>query len=147
MAETRQLAKGFRRNTRILERMTEGISHEESLIAPPYDGNALNWIVGHIALSRNGVLNLLGIDPVEPHQLARYEKESAPVTPKSAYAVPFDDLREICTRMGDQIVEALNGLDDAALDKSIHGILWHETYHIGQLEILRRVLGRDDMRI
>ncbi|MEZ4607315.1 MAG: hypothetical protein R2865_11090 [Deinococcales bacterium] len=42
------------RNHRIIQRNLEGISAEESL-QKAGEGNNVNWIIGHIVASRNGV--------------------------------------------------------------------------------------------
>ena len=34
----------------------QGISHDESLVHPEPAGNCLNWVLGHVVATRNGVL-------------------------------------------------------------------------------------------
>ncbi len=42
---------------------SEGLNHQDSLIAPPGSENPANWILGHIITSRSNVLALLKVDP------------------------------------------------------------------------------------
>lgn len=60
---------------------TEGVSHAESLIQPQPAGNCMNWIVGHVMSSRQGLIALLGEERVWPAELTtRFKRSSAPVT-------------------------------------------------------------------
>jgi hypothetical protein len=33
---------------------------------------------------------------------------------------------------------------EVSLEKAVAGLHWHETYHVGQLELLRQLAGTDD---
>ena len=45
---------------RVLQRNLEGVSHEQSLQRPASGANNLNWVLGHVAHARVGVVRLLG---------------------------------------------------------------------------------------
>ena len=75
------LANGFEGNTWVINQEVEGLIYAESLIQPPYHGNCLNWVVGHIVQSRCRVLDLLGEPSIwDDVQRARYASGSDPVT-------------------------------------------------------------------
>ena len=54
------LANGFESNTWVILKQVEGLTHEDSLIQPPFRGNCLNWVLGHIADNRNTMLRFAG---------------------------------------------------------------------------------------
>jgi len=61
IAET--LADYYGLTYRVIKRQLEGVTHEESLVQPPFRGNCLNWVLGHIVVSRATVLTTLGEIP------------------------------------------------------------------------------------
>jgi hypothetical protein len=64
-----QLAEGFALNFRLMKMQCEGLSHADSLVQTPYNINCMNWVLGHIAVSRDRVLRLVG----EEHLLTEIE--------------------------------------------------------------------------
>lgn len=52
MIGPQQLAQAYARNTAIIKMQIEGLTHEESLLQPPFRANCLNWVLGHINVSR-----------------------------------------------------------------------------------------------
>ena len=47
----------------ILNRQTEGLTHQESLLQPQPGGNCLNWVVGHLVGNLVIILSVLAGDP------------------------------------------------------------------------------------
>lgn len=144
------LAQGYEANTWLIGRLTEGVSHEESLLQLPFDANCLNWVVGHIVHGRNTALTVLGEPALWPEEVAaRYRTGSRPITGLGAareLAALLVDLQATHERL----VDALGAMDDEALAETavtdrgekpraehVSGLQWHETYHIGQLELLQ----------
>jgi hypothetical protein len=77
--------ESFRRYFGITYRVTSmqaiGLTHEDSLIQPPFRGNCLNWVVGHILVGREPVLTYLGESlPWTEVVSNRYKRHSAAVT-------------------------------------------------------------------
>src|SRR5512139_3437070 len=68
------------RNLGIIKDQTRGLSDADSLLQPPFRGNCLNWVLGHIAANRNTMLLFLGEEPIlsEAHA-KRYAFGSEPV--------------------------------------------------------------------
>ena len=58
MDDSHLLRAELERNYSVLEMQLKDVTHEESLIQPPYSGNCLNWILGHLVLSRGTLLKL-----------------------------------------------------------------------------------------
>jgi uncharacterized damage-inducible protein DinB len=151
------MIQSFARTWRVIHRQTEGLSNADSLIQLPFRGNCLNWVLGHILVGRNRVLELLG----EPQlwgeaEKARYRTGSDPVTIE-AQALPLERLLADLDRSQEQIAAALesvspaylaepeeSGGDDQSRGQAVAFHHWHETYHTGQLELLRQLAGKND---
>jgi hypothetical protein len=152
-----QLLSGF--NTFVISKNLEGITQEESLAFSPAGGNCINWVAGHILSARNGTLRLLGADPMGADgELTPYLRGSGPLT--ADHALPISRLRDDLAESSRRIAAALETVTAEALGKttpfpavpggdgfsvgeSLMGLQFHESYHAGQLGILRRMVGRD----
>ena len=150
----------YRFSQYVLQRNTAGISHGESMIAPHEGGNCVNWILGHVVASRSSLLRLLGEEPVlgEAGE-KRYARGSTPLA-DAADALPLSELLAAFESSQERLVSGLKRLDPAMLSDApppgaaVPGIetlgqslaihSFHESYHIGQLGALRRILGKDD---
>lgn len=152
----KRICDTFATTNYIAQRQTAGLNTEDSLISPPFRGNTMNWILGHILVNRNSALEALGQAPyTSPEISAQYRSDSEPVT-DVAKAAALDDLLAGLQESYARIETALKELSDAALEKIVaeadqttlgdrlEGLAWHETYHIGQLELLRQLAGTND---
>jgi uncharacterized damage-inducible protein DinB len=140
---------------RVIGRQLEGVTHEESLVQPPFRGNCLNWVLGHIVVSREEALTILGEDlPWDESVASRYQRNSDPIT-SAEQAFPLAQLRALLDESQSRILAGLARLSPERMDiretedtDSIGERLtfanWHETYHVGQLELLRQLAGKND---
>ena len=129
----------------------EGITHSDSLFYPLHGGNCPNWVLGHIVWSRNSVLGLLGEAPVWNEQVAsRYQRGSEPFADASE-AQPLEEILAAFDDSQDTILTALKRTTEPALaaphkqgtvGQRLAFLHCHEAYHIGQLGLLRRLLGK-----
>ena len=157
--DPKTIAYQFGLTANVLERNVGDLSHDDSLIGPEKGGSCLNWVVGHITRTRNSALGMLT------------KKHPFPMTDFDAYddrtGVPFTkenalSLAELMRRfraMQEPLVDAVKALPAEALaapasfspsgnPKETVGSLmvsfaFHESYHVGQTGILRRVAGRE----
>jgi hypothetical protein len=152
MASPRSVAviDDYEFNTWLIHRQVDGVSDEASLLQLPFEANCLNWILGHIVWRRNTVLSTLGLDPIwDDETVAKYKTDSHPIR-YQANARPFSSLILDLDQTQQAISAALQAADDTDLDEMVEndrglkkviehllGFHWHETYHLGQLEILR----------
>ena len=151
------LIQDFERTTWIIESQAKGLTHADSVRQLPFRGNCFNWVVGHILQSREVILTLLGGEPAwfPNRELDRYKRGSDPIT-SAAEAVPFEELLRVVRESHEQIIARLKELDAAelaviideerqrSLGERVAWFHWHETYHTGQLELLRQLAGTDD---
>ena len=160
MLNATNLVEAFGRNVMLVKMQTAGISQAESLVAIPSGSNCLNWVLGHLAISRDDVLEALGQPALGIPGGERYKRGSEPVSATSADALDIEVLLGWFERGQEQIAAALGDLDDAALacpikrgdrtmtlGERIFFLYFHETYHVGQTEIFRQLSGRNDKLI
>ncbi len=144
-------------NNYTFHRNTEGISHEQSLVQPPAGGNCLNWVVGHLASSRDLMRGVLGLEPaLGEGEHPVYARSSEPLT-DAAKAESFERLTAAFAEDQDEIVAAVAALPPEKLAAPapfspaknpeetvatlLAGLVFHESYHIGQTGVLRRIAG------
>ena len=153
-----KLAKNYKRNATIIKWQADGLSHADTLIQTPYHINCLNWVLGHIAEGRDGVLEEVGTDRVaNPGELDRYLYESEPILGEGPGVVPLERLLEIISTTQERLEAALGALsaEDLAVETTedertttladrVHFAYFHDTYHTGQTELLRQVAGKND---
>ena len=153
------LADYFARNVNILKMQIEGLSHQDSLVQLPFRANCLNWVVGHLVTNRLSVLRLLAArPPFDSELVSRYERESEPVTGDGPGILPLNELIGLLEQLQAQIAALLADITDEELSREIaffgsheHPISYwlfffyfHDTYHVGQTELLRQAAGKDD---
>lgn len=150
------LIKSFGRNVWIVEKQTAGLSHADGLLRPPFRGNSLNWVLGHVVVSRQSALKRLGVtaELLSEEEVVLYRRGAEPLG-EGDQAAPLEKLVSGMRQSQEQLVEALEAADlnqvidqdGNTLRENIQTICWHETYHVGQLELLRQLAGTDDVVI
>lgn len=156
MVSSEKMIDLFVRTHWIMAKQTEGLTHADSLLQLPFRGNCLNWVLGHIMVNRDKVLQALGEAPLfEETEGSRYKRGADPITDADS-AISLKRLLEaleesqerIVTRLKATAAETLDAVVDVekgrTLRDRIEFLHWHETYHSGQLEILRQLSGVDD---
>ncbi|MBI4576008.1 MAG: DinB family protein [Planctomycetes bacterium] len=149
-----ELAMRFHFNEGLLDMLTEGFTPEDWRHRAGEANHAL-WLLGHVSVSRRFLRRLLGEQlPPVPWE-AHFARGSRPGPAADAVeaAVLYEDFRE----SGRAIAGALRAMDPEAARAPVKAAFpdgsetvlgaadflhFHETYHLGQLGLLRRVLGR-----
>ena len=153
------LIQTFRLAARVVDMNLDGISHENGLKRPLGEGNCANWIAGHILVTRDLFLTRQGVTPfLSGDEAAPYARGSGPLLAGEP-CMDMDRLREGLKRTGEDFITVLTGLDEAALEAELSPndfpvpvevktlsalltlLLFHESYHAGQIGIVRRSLG------
>jgi uncharacterized damage-inducible protein DinB len=158
MITPKELAEGFARNLGIIMSQTKGLDHADSIIQPPVRGNCMNWVLGHIADNRNAVLERLGQPRIlNEQQGKRYGYGSEPVCADGEDVLKLEELLSMLKSSQETIAAVLERITPEELAREIEGfrgktflgsflffVYWHETYHVGQTELLRQLAGTDD---
>ena len=146
----------YKTNHYVVTRQIEGLTHEDSLLQLPFRGNCLNWVLGHIIVSREDVLEMLGIKREwSEEEMARYQYGSEPITSADDPAIlSLDRLRADFERTEAQLADRFAEVSEQQLAvkderertvmERVLFLAWHEGYHAGQTEYLRQLAGKDD---
>jgi hypothetical protein len=154
LPEAQELIDDYATNTWLIHRHVDGISDADSLRQLPFEANCLNWILGHILWRRNSALAALGLAPLwDAATAAVYATGSAPITgPEAArpFALLLADLDQTQQMLGAALQQATAATLEMVVENDrgkkpviehLKGFHWHETYHVGQLDILRAFVG------
>jgi uncharacterized damage-inducible protein DinB len=155
MNQQNELVESFATTSWLVGRFGEGLSHEDSVASPPFRANSFNWVLGHILVSRDQALSLLKKEVVlTAEERVLYETGSEPLELRTAVALDrlLNAMESSQERLAEGLMSAsledLTAVYDEERDQTvgdrIKGLHWHETYHVGQLEILRQVNGERD---
>ncbi|MGI9253408.1 MAG: DinB family protein [Thermomicrobiales bacterium] len=152
-----QLADEYAGNARILFRQADGLTHADSLLQPPFRGNCLNWVLGHIAVHRDYVLEAMGQEKILGEgPVPRYDFGSAPILEDGPDVLPLETILAAIARQQERIAETLATItpehlaseapksEPRTVAQMAAFLYWHETYHVGQTELLRQLAGMDD---
>ncbi len=142
----------------VLHANVDGLTHSESLVTPEPAGNSLNWVVGHLVATYNRFLPAIGGAAVwSDEQSAAYRRGSSLLDP--ADALPFEEIMEAFRAAHAAVVERVAELEPQQLaapapyspgnnpDETIASLAtvlaFHQSYHVGQTGMLRRIAGHD----
>jgi uncharacterized damage-inducible protein DinB len=156
--DAKTLLKMFGVSHGVMRMNLDSLDHEASLVQPRPAGNCINWVVAHILAVRDQMFGVLGLEPVLGESGIRYRRGSPPVR-EASDAIPFPDLLAALTRSQERLEGALAGYTPEQLAAPFDGARLpgrpstvaevliffhvHESYHAGQLGVLRRVAGRE----
>ena len=147
----------YKNNHDIIHKQLAGITQVDSLLQLPFRGNCMNWVVGHILGIRGEALEQMGLpgtfNAVE-EQIYGYGSD--PITSPDKAC----DLNELVSRLDMSLDRVIAGLQTLSSEDQIRStkiwrgqmpviaalsyIQWHESYHTGQLELLRQLAGKND---
>ncbi len=159
MISTQHLIDFYARNVEIIKMQTGDLTHEESLIQLPFRSNCLNWVVGHVLANRCNILDLLGAEDLRPEvNLDHYERESDPIVGEGEGVLLLEDLIHHLEDSQLRLETALDQETEESLQRMVpyrdrpekevafwlFFLYFHDSYHVGQTEILRQAAGKDD---
>lgn len=135
------IQKLFSSNERIFKITFEGISQEESL-REMHNCNSANWILGHLVFIRNGVLTPLGLAPIADEKMKDVYGRGV-VKPDMKKALPLDTLKKMYEESQPGIIHGLEKVKDEAVLEQLTFLGFHEAYHLGQVGLIRKMLGKE----
>ncbi len=143
---------------RVFEKNVGDVSHEESLARPEEGGNCLNWVVGHLTRTRNMALGTMG--QKSPYPMSDFDPydERTGVSFNRQNALPIEELRRRYSAMQEPLVKAISAMPaellaskpprnmtgdpNETVGSNLATFVFHESYHVGQTGVLRRVAGK-----
>jgi uncharacterized damage-inducible protein DinB len=158
MITVTDLSAALERNLGNVKAQTQGLTHADTLLQLPFRGNCLNWVLGHIASTRNTMLRFLGEEAIlNDAQIKRYGHGSEPVCGEGADILTLEQLLAMLEQSQTAIAARLQTMEAEELEREVQSfrgtttlgqllffLYWHESYHAGQTEILRQLAGKDD---
>jgi uncharacterized damage-inducible protein DinB len=152
-APLQSLADRFAFNDRFLDLLTDGFDDADWLRRGGA-GNHAQWLLGHLARSRRAALRAFG-QPVEEQPWEQDFAMGQRPTPQSDDIAPAQ-LREAFLKNGaalraflqsvspERAAESCKPLPDGSdtLAGAAHFLHFHESYHLGQIGLLRRMAGK-----
>lgn len=151
------LARRYRFNTQTAAVITGALGPGDWALRPAGGGNSPHWILGHVVATRRALRRMLG-EQLEPAPWeASFSRGASPGSGEERdYPAPAELLADL-EDSDAHLAPALAGLDAAALRRevgrsfpdgsttvggAVHFLYFHETYHLGQLGLLRRMAGQ-----
>jgi hypothetical protein len=138
---------------------TDGLTHEQSLIQLPFRANCLNWVVGHVLANRRNIIQLLGEEnPLPSVNLDHYERESDPILGEENGVLPLEELLDCLEKSQGILTGLLENENVDTLQRPapyrdrgekplaywLLFLYFHDSYHVGQTELLRQAAGKND---
>ena len=142
-----------------LNRNLDGVTNEESLIIPQPAGNCINWVLGHVVTARNTVLTLAGRETIVNDDVAAHYRRGSEAIHPGDNVPDIDTLRGWLADSQQQLIPALAALPEEMLrlpvpepirrppltgtvGDALARLAAHESYHNGQIGLLRRLAGK-----
>ena len=157
MSSLAALAPRLRFNETLLKSVIKGMDAPAWGLVPPGGGNTPHWILGHLAASRRFMLRTAGHELATDPWEALFGRGAEPGAATAPFP-PVEDLLADVHASGEIVGELFPAMADEAAaapapqpmpDGSdtvagvLHFLYFHETYHLGQLGLLRRMNGLD----
>ncbi len=128
-------------NGYVFGRNLEEISNEESLTIANDKVNTINWVAGHLVNSRDDLLEDVGRERILKPEYAEYYGRGKSL-PGPEAAIDIEEIKKDYERLTEEINKILAEGDDEK-DQRVAFFMFHESYHAGQLGILRKLLGKE----
>lgn len=152
------LAEILRLNTKLFRNCLEDLSDEQAAMRPSGATNNAAFVAAHLTNSRFYLLKVLGIeepDPLAPYLDGRTSLDNLQTLP------PITDIQAAWTKAAHLLRDRLDALTPADLDApstakfplfngtllgTLTFLVQHDSYHVGQLSLLRKYSGLPPMR-
>lgn len=124
------------------------ITQLESLRYPVNGGNCINWILGHIILSRDLILEITGNKKLSTDAIQKKYRKGSVIFIEIENAEEISDLLNRFNESQEILMKTLlkkDFRDDKETNENLTGLGFHEAYHLGQIGILRRMTGRKSL--
>ncbi|MFQ5349252.1 MAG: DinB family protein [Thermoanaerobaculia bacterium] len=157
--QIKPIRETYRFNTELVSLALDDLSQEDAVRRwKDGEGSSIAYLTGHISSSRYGILKALGRETENPYK----ELYGAGVGSKDGSAYPpLDELAAGWRQTAEKLHAALDAVSDEdalrpsdgsfpTADQTLRGqlafIAWHESYHVGQIGILRTEMGYTSLR-
>ncbi len=152
------LVAQFDLHTRLFNNVLDGLSDLEANSRPGSNTNNIKWLAGHLTSMRFGLKDVAGLSATDPYATLFGHGHSLQ---ENVDYPSIDRIRELWNDVSDRISAGLSRMSEEVLngpapmrfpigDDTFEGMLaflmHHEAYHIGQMALLRKLLGRPPLK-
>ncbi|HKI47325.1 MAG TPA: DinB family protein [Balneolales bacterium] len=144
------LIKDYEFTAILVHNLVDGISQQETFIQLPFEVNCLNWVLGHIVTNRSHALEVVGAEHAWQEDVRKLYQTGTENIKPDGESMQVDVLLKYLDESVELLKAALENVSEEYLSERftnyrgektreahLSGFHWHETYHIGQLEIFR----------
>jgi uncharacterized damage-inducible protein DinB len=153
------LGKQFALHSRLFNNVLDSVEDAQGSERLNDQVNHIQWIAGHLTNSRYRLASMLGIQSIFPYREVYMDlTQPPPFNRPIDSSIPYPPLRELTKSWNDlagAFVTLVSGLDTEQLAGEmptavptgktlldfISFISSHESYHIGQMSIIRKYIG------
>lgn len=153
------LTDAHERNVQMLKTTVADFTEADMIVRPTPAGNHAAWMIGHLICSETRLVDMADASaaaPLPPEFAARFTKEAARLDDPQAFARKEELFKQYDVTLA-ATVRWLRGLSAVDLDKPgpepirrafptigslTTMLLMHRTMHLGQIQVIRRVLGK-----
>jgi uncharacterized damage-inducible protein DinB len=143
-------------NTRLFLNCLDGVEDTMARERPNAETNSIGFVTCHVLHARYYLASIVGLEPLNPFK----ELFDSAHDINDLEVPPLSELRSAWSAVSAQLVERLPGLSEVELgreadqefpvdDGTVLGALaflvQHESFHIGQLALLRKYVGLEGM--
>ncbi len=152
------LVTQFDLHTRLFNNVLDGLSDLEANSRTDRNSNNIKWLAGHLTTTRFTLTDAVGMDAKDPYATLFGHGQSL----QDNIDYPsINRIRELWNDISDRISAGLSRLPEDVLngsaprrvpigDDTFEGMLaflmHHEAFHIGQMALIRKQLGRPAMK-
>ena len=152
------LVTQFDLHTRLFNNVLDGLSDLEANSRTDKKSNNIKWLAGHLTSTRFSLKDAVGFEMKDPYATLFGHGQSL----QDNIDYPsIDRIRELWNEISDRVSAGLSRLPEEVLngpaprrvpigDDTFEGMLaflmHHEAYHIGQMALIRKQLGRSAMK-
>ena len=128
----------------VIRKNIEGITSEQALVFAQGQVNSAHWVLGHLIYIRNFLIELLGGVPIwNQNEFKHFDRGQKPLE-KAINAPDFELLKDYFQKSEGELERLFSqGIAIREENKEdLVGLVFHESYHAGQLGIIRKLLGK-----
>lgn len=146
-------------NQALLHRCVEGLSREELVRSPAPGVNPMIWLAGHLTYCRCYVGTVLGLKESMTRGSELFGKGATPL--QTADWPQIGEILQDWDRISQNVMTAMQSLTASEFEApspvklppiclptilgGITGLSFHESYHIGQMALNRKMLGHGSL--
>jgi hypothetical protein len=152
-----RLIRSYMGNTNYLKNIMKDFA-DSDLMLTTGESNTIGWIFGHIILYRGKVL-----EQIDNHSHVKENENQFDrgVEKNKNIIMSFDENISRYMNRGEELTKVLEGITDEELKKPvdiklrgmdldlegyISMLIWHETFHIGQIDLIKAAVGKGGIK-